>query len=149
MNWVFTLFWTLDIYLTLFYLNIFCMCVLWPFTFVSSLMAVNKFDSTVIPTENELQSGQRDIIPKTMTDFLSLFWSQETSQDKQWTFGERLLRLCWFPEFFFDAKLLSRWFNEFFGKNINLHLHQRFPLFYIFPPLRHGTKIFLSSSFCE
>lgn len=29
-------------------------------------MAVNKFDSTVIPTENELQSGQRDIIPKTM-----------------------------------------------------------------------------------
>lgn len=57
-------------------------------------MAVNKFDSTVIPTENELQSGQRDIIPKTMTDFLSLFWSQETSQDKQWTFGERLLRLC-------------------------------------------------------
>lgn len=46
-------------------------------------MSLIKFDSTVIPTENELQSSERDITPSTLTDFLSLVWSQETSQVNQ------------------------------------------------------------------
>lgn len=63
------------------------------------------------------QSSQRDIIPETMTDYLSLFWNEETSQDKQWIFGKRLFQIHWFPEFSIPAKLLS----GFSDKSITLN----------------------------
>lgn len=52
-----------------------------------------------------------------MTDYLSLFWNEETSQDKQWIFGKRLFQIHWFPEFSIPAKLLS----GFSDKSITLN----------------------------
>lgn len=51
---------------------------------------------------------KRISVQKLIMIISSLFLSQEPSQDKQWTFGERLFQMCWFSKFSLYAKPSSR-----------------------------------------